>query len=99
MAGFKRPFRIVNDAAGVCFSVQVCLGLRTYWALFATPPTCLRMLVQSPGFPKLIDIICLFAVGTFEVVSGIVVVVATETTHLLLVCRGHNHLNVIDCVV
>lgn len=57
------------------------------------------MLVQCPRFPKLINISCVLAPGKFEVVTGIVVVVTAETTHLPLVCRGHDHFNIVDCVV
>lgn len=57
------------------------------------------MLVQCPRFPKPINIFCVLAIGKFEVVSGIIVVVTAEPTHLPLVCRGHDHFNIIDCVV
>lgn len=99
VTGFERPFRIVNNAAGVWFSVHGFLGLWTYWALFPAPPASISILVQCPRYPKHIDIICVSAVGKIEVVFGIVVVVAAETAHLLLVCRGHDHLNIIDGIV
>lgn len=41
VAGFKRPVRIPNNTAGVCFFVQGYLSLGAFWALSATPSTCL----------------------------------------------------------
>lgn len=99
MAGFERSIRYTHDATGVRFSVQSSLGLLTCWTLASTAPTHLPRQVNHPCLSKVIDFVCLSATGKSEVITTPLVVVAAKTTHLPLVCRRHDHLNIINCVI
>lgn len=99
MAGFERPIRYTHDATGVWFPVQGGLGLLAYWTLASTAPTHMPRQVNNPRLSKVIDVVRLSATGKSEVITTLLVVVAAKTTHLTLVCRRHDHLNIINGVI
>lgn len=99
VTGFERPIRCTHDATEAGLSIQSSLGLITVRALSTTASTHVPRQVHHPRLPKLINVARLFPPRKYEVVATVLVVVAAETTRLTLVCRRHDHLNIIDCVI